>query len=420
MHTYEELVTTILNETLVTFPELKAEEDLLASITHWLHNPEVNFKLKSNDLLDTWSIAVENFCKRNNTSLDNLLDEILFLSRESKFSFIDLFAGIGGFKLALQKFGGKCVFSSEWDKSAKITYFKNHGKTPFGDINEFTNEKVSDEQLSNLVPEHDVLAGGFPCQPFSLAGVSARASLGQSHGFECNTQGTLFHSIARIAYVKQPKIVFMENVRNIISHNGGETFKIIRETMENLSAGSPDKYDYIFNYSIVNSETVVPQSRKRCFMVCIRKDIFEARGEFTFPEFLGSPIPLKAAILELSKEEMEEYTISDKLWQGHINRTKRNLDRGTGFTAHIADLNKPSNTIVARYGKDGKECLVPPAIEGMNPRKLTKRECANLFGYPENFWLPASKTPAYKQLGNSVVVPVVEVIAKNISEYLDN
>ncbi|MDK1288608.1 DNA cytosine methyltransferase [Pseudoalteromonas umbrosa] len=415
---YEDLIRSIYDKTVATFPLLKQEDELLACISHWLHTPEINFKLRSIELITLWRSEVNDFCALHDTTLDSLLSNILFPSIKNDFSFIDLFAGIGGFKLALQNTGGKCLFSSEWDKSAKQTYFKNHGKFPFGDINQFTGEEIEDTLLSNLIPDHDVLAGGFPCQPFSLAGVSARSSLGHNHGFDCSTQGTLFHSIARIAYVKQPKIIFMENVRNIISHNKGETFKVIRETMENLSGGNNDKQSYTFHFSIINSDTVVAQSRKRCFMVCIRKDIYKLKGEFNFPNFDGQPIPLKEALEELSFDELEEYTISDKLWQGHINRTKRNIDRGTGFTAHMADLNKPSNTIVARYGKDGKECLVPPQREGMNPRKLTKRECANLFGYPKNFWLPHSKTPTYKQLGNSVVVPIVQSISENISEYL--
>jgi DNA (cytosine-5)-methyltransferase 1 len=314
------------------------------------------------------------------------------------FRFIDLFAGIGGFRLALQKHGGFCAFSSEWDKSAQQTYLNNYGELPFGDITAFTSSDISDEQLDKLIPDHDVLAGGFPCQPFSHAGVSARTAVGKEHGFECNTQGTLFFDIMRITSVKRPKVLFLENVRNIERHDKGQTFKIIKESIEDLG--------YVFKHAIVDSSSLVPQRRVRCYMVCVRADL---DLDFQFPDFEGEPIPLRS-ILEESVDP--KYTISDRLWLGHINRTQRNLDRGTGFTAFTANLDRPSNTLVARYGKDGKECLIPQ--EGKNPRLLTPRECARLQGYPENFIIPDARTPAYKQFGNSVSVPVISKISEEI------
>ncbi|MBE8233307.1 MAG: DNA cytosine methyltransferase, partial [Endozoicomonadaceae bacterium] len=207
--------------------------------------------------------------------------------------------------------------------------------------------------------------------------------------------------------------------RSLVSHNNGETFRIIQETMEQLGEDNSNKQNYKFFYTLINSETVVPQRRVRCYMVCIREDIWKEKGNFVFPNFEGKPRALREAIQEAgtTPKEADEYTISDKLWQGHINRTKRNLARNTGFTAHVADLDKPSNTIVARYGKDGKECLIPQ--NGINPRKLTKNECRILFGYPENFWSPPAKTPTYKQFGNSVVVPVVQTISASITSYLN-
>lgn len=416
---YEELVTYISSQTIINTPELKQEEELNAAITHWLNNNDFNFHFRSELLIDLWNGCISNFCKNNNVTLADVMGNILFPPVAENFHFIDLFAGIGGFNLALQNHGGKCVFSSEWDRAAKNTYFKNYGKFPFGDITKFTDDALSDEELDNRIPDHTILAGGFPCQPFSHAGVSARNALGLAHGFNCDTQGTLFHSIARIAYVKQPEVVFMENVRNLVTHDNGETFQVIRETMEQLGAGIPEKQNYKFFYALVNSQTVVAQRRIRCFMVCIREDIWNEHGQhdFIFPDFAGEPIPLGDVTRMTAAEEAAEYTISDKLWQGHINRTQRNLDRNTGFTAHEADLARPSNTIVARYGKDGKECLVPQ--EGQNPRKLTRNECRQLFGYPENFWMPNAKTPTYKQFGNSVVVPVVNQISFSIVEYLN-
>lgn len=315
-----------------------------------------------------------------------------------RFKFIDLFAGIGGFRLALQKNNGVCVFSSEWDLAAQKTYFNNYGELPFGDITSLTSELVSDFELNNLIPDHDVLAGGFPCQPFSHAGVSARNAVGKEHGFKCETQGTLFFDIMRIASIKRPKVLFLENVSNIERHDGGRTFSIIKESIEELG--------YNFKYQVIDSSTLVPQRRRRCYMVCFRRDL---NIDFLYPDFGGEPLPLS---IILDPDPDPSFTISDKLWAGHIRRTQRNIDRGTGFTAHTANLDKPSNTLVARYGKDGKECLIPQG--DANPRLLTPRECARLQGYPEKFIIAESRTPAYRQFGNSVAVPVVSRLADSI------
>jgi DNA (cytosine-5)-methyltransferase 1 len=320
-----------------------------------------------------------------------------------KFTFIDLFAGIGGFRLALQEQQGKCVFSSEWDRSAKRTYFKNFGEVPFGDIRAFTGEHIDDELLDTLIPDHNILTAGFPCQPFSRAGVSARTSLGKDHGFACKTQGTLFFDVVRIAKVKQPDVLLLENVRNLKSHDGGRTFITIKETIE-------QELGYSFFETVINAKTVVPQKRARCFMVCFKNNSLR----FDFPVFDGDELSLRSA---LEKNVPAKYTISDKLWLGHQNRTERNLNRGAGFTAFEADLDKPANTLVARYGKDGKECLIPQ--NGKNPRKLTPRECARLQGYPEKYDLPDSDAAAYRQFGNSVPVPVVQRIADRIVKVLE-
>ena len=321
----------------------------------------------------------------------------------SGFDFIDLFAGIGGFRLGLQANGGRCVFSSEWDKAAQRTYFKNFGEFPYGDIRRFTDIALPDRQVGSLIPDHDVLAAGFPCQPFSRAGVSARQSLGQDHGFACEAQGTLFFDIVRIAKIKRPKVLFLENVRNLISHDKGKTFKIIQKTIE-------EDLGYSFSYEIINASTLVPQKRRRCYMVCLR----DQKRKFEFPSFKGPELEL-GSILEKGAH-VKSFTISEKMWLGHINRTKRNLARGTGFTADLAVLEKPSNTLVARYGKDGKECLIPQ--KGLPPRMLTPRECARLQGFPETYVLADSKAGAYRQFGNSVAVPVIERIAASIKQIL--
>lgn len=319
-----------------------------------------------------------------------------------RFAFIDLFAGIGGFRQALQALGGYCAFSSEWDQSAQRTYFANYGEMPFGDITEITRDGSSAAEICRWIPSHDILAAGFPCQPFSNAGVSARNAVGREHGFACQTQGTLFFDITQIVAARRPKVLFLENVKNIEKHDGGRTFRIIRDSIEDLN--------YSFNHKIIDASTLVPQRRQRCYMVCFRNDL---KVNFEFPILNGPSLPL-SSILEKGVDKT--FTISDRLWLGHQNRSARNVNRGTGFTAYTADLTKPSNTLVARYGKDGKECLIPQ--RGKNPRMLTPRECARLQGYPEAFILPASRTPAYKQFGNSVAVPVVSLIARQIAEAL--
>ena len=310
----------------------------------------------------------------------------------NRFTFIDLFAGIGGFRLAMENQGGQCLFSSEWDKFSQITYKENFGEIPYGDIT-----KINERDI----PAHDILCAGFPCQPFSRAGVSARESLNKPHGFECETQGTLFFDIERIVAEKRPKILFLENVPNIVSHDNGQTFRIIRDTIER-------KLGYSFNYKIMNAVGYVPQQRKRCYMVCHREGKI-----FQFPEESDKYFPLKD-ILEDNVDE--SYTISDRLWAGHQNRTKKNIERGTGFTAFPIDVEQPARTLVARYGKDGKECLIPQ--KNKNPRKLTERECARLQGYPDWFKIPVSRTQAYRQFGNSVAVPLINIIAQKIIKEL--
>lgn len=378
-----------------------------ALIHHWIHAIAQGEPLISIDSTQTNKIVAElqaaGLYSNRSMFSDMLKMHIAFpSSNNTSFRFIDLFAGIGGFRLSLQEHGGFCAFSSEWDKSAQQTYFSNYGELPFGDITAFTGLDVSDESLDKLIPDHDVLAGGFPCQPFSHAGVSARSAVGKQHGFECNTQGTLFFDIMRITSVKRPKVLFLENVRNIERHDKGQTFKIIKESIEDLG--------YVFKHAIIDSSSLVPQRRVRCYMVCFRADL---GINFEFPVFSGPQLSLKS-ILEDTVDP--KFTISDRLWLGHINRTQRNLDRGTGFTAFTANLDKPSNTLVARYGKDGKECLIPQGDK--NPRLLTPRECARLQGYPESFIIPESRTPAYKQFGNSVAVPVVSKISKEIVDLI--
>lgn len=318
------------------------------------------------------------------------------------FTFIDLFAGIGGFRIALQFLGGKCVFSSEINAAAQRTYKTNFGEYPFGDIRKFTNLEISDEQLHQLIPSHDLLTAGFPCQPFSRAGVSARNYLGQNHGFEDFEQGNLFFDIIRIAKVKRPKVLLLENVKNFKSYDQGKTFKLVREVIENNLGCS-------FNCKIIDSSSLVPQKRERVYMVCFRDNI-----NYEFPNIQGESIPLRSI---LEDNVLDRFTISDKLWEGHQKRSQRNKKRGVGFVVQLANLDKPSNTLVSKYYKDGKECLILQV--GKNPRMLTPRECARLQGFPEEFILPESAAAAYRQFGNSVAVPVVVKIAANILSKID-
>jgi len=370
-----------------------------AYITHYLQNPdneEYELKAKKYILSRTKDKPLEK------SKLLPAQWDVPFPPVENpSFKFIDLFAGIGGFRIALQNLSGKCVFSSEINNAAKQTYEANFGEYPFGDILDFSGTDVTDEQVKKLIPDHNILAAGFPCQPFSLAGVSARNFLGQQHGFSDKDKGNLFFDIARIVDIKRPEVVFLENVKNFKGHDGGNTYLTVKKTMEDLG--------YSFFSEVINAEKAVPQRRQRFYMVCFKDN----RKTFEFPVFVGEPKKLSSILQPIVSTE---YTISDKLWEGHINRTKRNIERGTGFTAHVADLDKPSKTLVARYGKDGKECLIPQ--EGMNPRKLTPRECARLQGFPEEFILPSTNAPAYHQFGNSVAVPVIQAIAEKILNQL--
>ncbi len=386
--------------------------ELTAIITHWLQNPDSVPIYGTSEIASSWRrlllahcVAVRTTLQRKETAQPKAKQKtrvkfngIPFPPRaEAKFTFAEICAGIGGFRIALQRAGGKCVFSSEIDNAARQTYFDNYGEYPFGDIKQFT-QRLSDEQIDRLIPDHDVLAAGFPCQPFSKAGVSARNHLGQQSGFECEIQGTIFFDIKRIAEVKRPAVILLENVKNLLNHDNGQTFAVIRRALE-------EELRYSFAHEVLDASSLVPQRRERCYIVCFRK----RRTQFSFPRFDKKQLRLKSI---LEKDPDERFTISNKLWNGHKKRSKRNRARNTGFVVATADINKPANTLIARYGKDGKECLIPQV--GKNPRLLLPRECARLQGFPEEFILPEQDTAAYHQLGNAVAVPVVERIMKKV------
>ena len=309
-----------------------------------------------------------------------------------KFKFIDLFAGIGGIRLAFQNNGGKCVFTSEWDSFAKKTYEANFGEVPFGDITEISEKEI---------PDHDILLGGFPCQPFSIAGVSKKNSVGRQHGFLDKTQGTLFFDIARIIEHKKPKVFMLENVKNLVSHDKKKTFKVITETLTELG--------YSVHYKVLDAKHYVPQHRERIIIVGFKKSVFNEHESFEFP----NPPEVELSVREILEKKVEDkFTLSDKLWNYLQEYKKKHQAKGNGFGYGLTDLNGVSRTLSARYFKDGAEILIPQ--KGKNPRRLTPRECARIQGFPDNFVIPVSNNQAYKQFGNSVAMPLIQAVGKNI------
>ncbi len=313
-----------------------------------------------------------------------------------QFTFIDLFAGIGGFRLAFQGVGGKCVFSSEWNHFSRKTYEANFGEVPFGDITKISSENI---------PDHDVLVAGFPCQPFSLAGVSKKNALGRQHGFQDLTQGTLFFEIARIIKAKMPKVILLENVKNLLSHDSGRTFEIITGTLFDLG--------YNVHSALLDGKHFRPQHRERIIIAGFLRSDSAEEDNFRFP-VMPPPVHRLSDILEESPAD--KYTISDKLWNYLKMYAEKHKAKGNGFGYGLADLNGITRTLSARYYKDGAEILIPQ--EGKNPRKLTPRECARLQGYPENFIIPVSDNQAYRQFGNSVVVPLMKYVAEQLASEL--
>ncbi len=303
--------------------------------------------------------------------------------------FIDLFAGIGGIRLGFERAGGKCIWSNDINKYAGQTYRAN-----FND--DFVLGRIEDV-ASSEIPDFDILCAGFPCQPFSIAGVSKKNSLNRPHGFEDKTQGTLFYEIVRIIKDKQPAAFFLENVKNLERHDNGKTFAVIKETLENLG--------YSFFYKVINAKLQVPQNRERIFMVGFR----DRNLDFKFPD-IPDIKPKLAGILERKVDG--KYTLTDHLWQYLQKYAQKHKEKGNGFGFGLADLNSHTRTLSARYYKDGSEILIPNG--GKNPRRLTPRECARLQGFPDDFKIVVSDTQAYKQFGNAVAVPIIEAIAKSV------
>lgn len=330
-----------------------------------------------------------------------------FVERERPaFRFIDLFAGIGGLRKPFEEIGGKCVFTAEWDRWSRKTYAANYPDNPFdhefaGDIRPYADEPWK-------VPEHDVLLAGFPCQPFSIAGVSKKNALGRPHGFLCDTQGTLFYDLAKIIAHHQPKAFLLENVKNLERHDRGRTFATIMHVLT-------QELGYKVQYRVISSAPWVPQKRERVFIVGFREETDFSLDDLALPE---SREPVLGDILE---EDVDaKYTLSAHLW-GYLQGYKeKHAKKGNGFGYSVFGPGDVSRTLSARYHKDGSECLV--LQPGNRPRRLTPRECARLMGFDEpqgsDFIIPVSDTQAYRQFGNAVVVPVVRAVARIMAPHI--
>ncbi len=352
--------------------------------------------------------ALSDYTGETNSSVQDSVSSaiIQFLKQQNRetvpanadFTFIDLFAGIGGMRLAYESAGGHCVYSNEWNKYSQQTYFANFGEQPDGDIT-----KVDE----NTIPDHDILVAGFPCQPFSIAGVSKKQSMGRATGFEDKTQGTLFFDICRILKAKRPKAFMLENVKNLCSHDRGRTFKVITESLDEL--------DYEVFYQVLDGQNFVPQHRERILIVGFDRKRYGKKIKFDFNITPAEPKPVMKDILDTDVDD--KYTLSDKLWDYLQGYAAKHKAAGNGFGYGIADPDGVSRTLSARYHKDGSEILI--AQDGKNPRRLTPRECARLQGFPETFKIPVSDTQAYRQFGNSVVVPLMADVAHLVCEKMN-
>jgi DNA (cytosine-5)-methyltransferase 1 len=329
------------------------------------------------------------------------------------FTFIDLFAGIGGMRMGFEPAGGRCVFTSEWNAFARKTYAANFGADAIaGDIRALDAEQI---------PGHDVLLAGFPCQPFSIAGVSKKNALGRPHGFACATQGTLFFDVARIIAAKRPRAFLLENVKNLVNHDRGRTFAVIRQTLA-------EELGYQISWRVLDAAHFVPQHRERILIAGFREACDFSLDAARLP---ASRRTLRAILHPENGSELAEapftlppagtvnpkYVLTRHLW-GYLQAyAAKHRAAGNGFGFGLVDGDSVARTLSARYYKDGSEILVSRG-PGETPRRLTPRECARLMGFPDSFRIPVSDTQAYKQFGNSVAVPVIAAVAEAMGPYL--
>ena len=329
------------------------------------------------------------------------------------FKFIDLFAGIGGFRCGMSAAGGSCVFTSEWDKYAAMTYQSWYGDT------DIYQEDIRGIDIE-LIPDHDVLCAGFPCQPFSLAGVSKKNSLGRAHGFNDVDQGDLFFKVMDIVDGKRPAVLLLENVKNLKSHNKGNTWKVIEDLIT--------ERDYLIYSSVIDARYWVPQHRERIFIVCFDRKVFGNEGEinFNFPKTNKKNVPVLSGILE--SKPNKKYMLSDKLWLYLQDYAKKHQAKGNGFGFGLNTGKNVARTMSARYHKDGSEILIKQK-GWRNPRRLTPKEAMKLLGYKNkyskmfghkgSFPQVVSDTQAYRQFGNSVVPLIVEEVGHAIVNCMD-
>lgn len=336
------------------------------------------------------------------------------------FTFVDLFAGIGGLRKGFEPLGGKCEFTAEWDRYSQQTYLANYpcDHTFAGDIT-----KVDE---SKDIPDHDLLLAGFPCQPFSIAGVSKKNALGRAHGFACEAQGTLFFDVARIIAYHRPKAFLLENVKNLVNHDKGRTFRIIYNTLKH-------ELGYQVHWKVIDAKSFVPQHRERIFIVGFREENDFDFDSLVLPDKLNGP-KLRSILHPEDGSELPEghfttgikasvsarYTLTDHLWKYLQDYSEKHRLAGNGFGFGLFGPDDIARTLSARYYKDGSEVLIRQ--QGKNPRRLTPRECARLMGFDRHgqqpFKIPVSDTQAYKQFGNAVVVPVVEAVARHMAPFI--
>lgn len=333
---------------------------------------------------------------------------------QNGFAFVDLFAGIGGLRRAMEGIGGRCVFTSEWDRFAQKTYFENYRDNHeiAGDITKIAAEDI---------PEHDVLCAGFPCQPFSIAGVSKKNALGRAHGFEDETQGTLFYDVVRILKHHRPSAFLLENVKNLRSHDRGQTYRVIKGALQELGYDVQDV--------IIDARHFLPQHRQRIVIVGFLKNTGFSFNDLSLPEKGqkrmrdvlhpedGTEAPEAHYTVGDMAKVNDKYILTDHLWGYLQNYAKKHKAAGNGFGFGLVGPHDTCRTLSARYHKDGSEILIARG-EGKNPRRLTPRECARLMGYPDDFKIPVSDTQAYRQFGNSVAVPVFLEVARLMKEHI--
>lgn len=364
--------------------------------------------------LSRWEKAPQNLPVARQLAIREILRTILRHDHSGDFTFIDLFAGIGGIRAGFNAAQGQCIFTSEWNPWARQTYSANFG------ANDLWASDIT-QCAADEIPDHDVLLAGFPCQPFSLAGVSKKNALGRPHGFECTTQGTLFFDVARIIAEKRPKAFLLENVKNLVSHDKGNTFRIICETLQR-------DLGYTIKTRIIDGQRFVPQHRERILIVGFREPTGFSFDNLRLPErgpTLDSILhpedgtePAEKPYTFGSKAMVHsKYTLSTRLWRYLQDYAEKHRLAGNGFGYGLVDGTGIARTLSARYYKDGSEILVSRG-KGKLPRRLTPRECSRLMGFPSDFKIPVSDTQAYKQFGNSVVVPLIKAVALHMKPHI--